>query len=57
VQNGGVDTDLTHIVAALADLSDTELYALIAATYGVPQTAPRLLAWIDGKCVMMQGLP
>jgi hypothetical protein len=23
---------------------------LITATYGVPQTAPGLLAWIDGAC-------
>jgi hypothetical protein len=28
-------------------ISDTELTALIAATYGVPQTAPGLLARID----------
>ena len=45
-----MDTDLTAIKAALADISDTELAALIAATYGVPQTAPGLLAWIDGAC-------
>ncbi len=46
-QNAEMDTDLTAIKAALADISDTELAALIAATYGVPQTAPGLLAWID----------
>jgi len=45
-----VNTDLTAIKAALAEISDTELAALIAATYGVPQTAPGLLAWIDGAC-------
>lgn len=45
-----MDEPLTPIVAALADLSDTELAALIAATYGVPQIAPRLLAWIDDAC-------
>jgi hypothetical protein len=45
-----MDTDLTAVKAALADTSDTELAALIAATYGVPQTAPGLLAWIDGAC-------
>lgn len=45
-----MDTDLTNIKAALADISDTELAALIAGTYGVPQTAPGLLAWIDGAC-------
>ena len=43
-----MDTDLTAIKAALAEISDTELAALIAASYGVPQTAPGLLAWIDG---------
>jgi hypothetical protein len=42
-----MDTDLTTIKAALADISDTELATLIAATYGVPQTAPGPLAWID----------
>ena len=45
-----MDTDLTAVKAALADISDTELAALIAATYGVPQTAPGLLAWIEGAC-------
>jgi hypothetical protein len=45
-----MDTDLTAIKAALADISDIELAALIAATYGVPQTAPGLLAWIDSAC-------
>ena len=49
-QNGGMDTDLARVVAALAKISDTELHALIGATYGVPQTAPGLLAWIDGTC-------
>ena len=41
-----MDSDLTAVRAALADSSDTELAALIAATYGVPQTAPVLLARI-----------
>ena len=45
-----MDTDLTAVKAALAEITDTELAALIAATYGVPQTAPGLLAWIDGAC-------
>jgi len=36
------------MASALADVGDTELHALIAATYGVPQIAPRRLAWIDG---------
>ena len=29
---------------------DAEPLALIAATYGVPQTAPGLLAWLDSAC-------
>jgi len=46
-QSGPMDTALTAINAALAEVSDTELAALIAATYGVPQTALGLLG-IDG---------
>ena len=42
-----MDADLTAIKAALAEVSDTELAALITATYGVPQTAPGLMAWIE----------
>jgi hypothetical protein len=42
-----MDADLQSVVAALAELTDTELQALIDSTYGVPQTAPGLLAWID----------
>jgi hypothetical protein len=38
--DGAMDTDLTAAKTALADISDAELAALIAATYGVPQTAP-----------------
>jgi hypothetical protein len=49
-QIAAMDTDLTGVRATLAEISDTELAALIAATYGVPQTAPGLLAWIDGAC-------
>ena len=49
-QSDPMDTDLSAIKAALAEISDTELAALIAATYGVPQTAPGLLAWIDSAC-------
>ena len=41
---------LTAVETVLADISNVELRALIAATYGVPQTAPGLLAWIDGAC-------
>ena len=31
-------------------LTDSELQALIDATYKAPQTAPGLLAWIDAAC-------
>ena len=42
-----MDADLIAIKTALAEISDGELHALIAATYGVPQTAPGLLAWLE----------
>jgi hypothetical protein len=45
-----VDTDLRAIKAALAQVSDIELRALIDATSSVTQTAPGLLAWIDAAC-------
>ena len=45
-----MDTDLTAVKAALTGISDRELRALIATTYGVPQIAPGLLAWIDSAC-------
>jgi len=45
-----MDTDLTAIKVTLRDISDTELAALITATYGVPQTAPGLLAWVEHAC-------
>ena len=45
-----MDTDLTAVKAALTNISDTELAALITATYGAPQTAPGLLAWIEHAC-------
>ena len=45
-----MDTDLRAIEAALAQVTDTELRALIDATSGVTQTAPGLLAWIDTAC-------
>ena len=32
-------------------MSDTELDALINATYKVEQIAPGLLAWLDSACV------
>ena len=40
-----MDTDLTAVKAALADISDTELAALIAASCGIPQTAPGPIGW------------
>ena len=36
---------------ALAVMSNTELDALIKATYRVEQIAPGLLAWLDSACV------
>ena len=45
-----METDLAPIKAALAQVADTELRALIDATSGVTQTAPGLLAWIDSAC-------
>jgi hypothetical protein len=42
-----MDIDLTAIKAALADTSDTELDALIAATHYVPQIAPGMLARME----------
>ena len=49
-QNAAMDTNLTAIKSALADISNTELTALIAATNGVPQIAYGLLVWIEGAC-------
>lgn len=40
-------TNQQPVVAALADLTDDELHALIATANGGPQTAPSLLAWIE----------
>ena len=45
-----MDTDLHAIAAALAELTDAELYALIVATNEAPPVAPGLLAWIEGAC-------
>lgn len=45
-----MDADLTPVVAALANLSDAELHALMDTTYKVPQIAPGLLAWLEGAC-------
>ena len=38
-QDAALNIHLTAVKAALADSSDTELAELIAATYGIPQTA------------------
>lgn len=45
-----MDADLSPVVAALADLDDGELAALIDATNEVPQSAPGLLAWVEHVC-------
>ena len=42
-----MDADLTAVVAALAELEDGELAALMEAANNVPQIAPGLLAWIE----------
>jgi hypothetical protein len=46
-----MDANPTRIVAALADLTDVELRALIDAANRAPQTAPCLLAWIEHAAV------
>ena len=45
-----MDTNLTAVKAALAELTDAELHALIAAANGVPPVAYGLLVWIEGAC-------
>jgi hypothetical protein len=45
-----MDADLTPVAAALAELDDRELGALIDATNDAPQTAPGLLAWLESAC-------
>jgi hypothetical protein len=45
-----MDRAMHSLVVALAELDDSELHALIAATNRVPQTAPRLFAWIADAC-------
>jgi hypothetical protein len=42
-----MDADLSPIVAALANLHEGELAALMEATSNVPQIAPGQLAWIE----------
>jgi hypothetical protein len=50
MQNPSVKADLQPVAAALAELTDAELHALIAATNGVPQIAYGFLVWIEGAC-------
>ena len=45
-----MNTHLTPIKTALADLSDAELHALIAASNDAPPVAYGLLVWIEGAC-------
>ena len=45
-----MDANLQPITAALAELSEPQLHALIDATKGVPQIAPGLLAWLKAAC-------
>jgi hypothetical protein len=40
IDNGAAEVALRNIKAALADISETEMTALIGATNGVPQIAP-----------------
>lgn len=50
VQNHTVEATLERLAAALADVDDAELFALVKAANGVPQIAPGLLAWIEHAC-------
>src|SRR5216110_754702 len=50
IQLRSVASDLIPVAAALADLSDCELCALIDTTNNVPQIVPGLLAWIGHAC-------
>jgi len=45
-----MDTDLTPIKDALADLTDAELHGLIAASNGAPPIVYGLLVWVEGAC-------
>ena len=50
VQNALVSPGLDSVVAAVADLEDHELGALIAMVDDGPQIAPGLFAWIEHVC-------
>jgi len=45
-----MEPNLQPIVAALTDLTDVELYALIASANDATQAAPGLLAWLEHAC-------
>jgi|SRR5450755_2927774 len=45
-----VEPDLQAVLSAFADLTGSELNALIDATKNVPPNAPELLAWIAATC-------
>jgi hypothetical protein len=47
---GRVAADLLPVAAALAELNDGELCALIGATNILPQIVPGLWAWIGHAC-------
>ena len=47
---GNDAADMTLVAAALAELSDCELCALIDTIDNVPQIVPGLLAWIGHAC-------
>jgi len=47
---GSDATDLMPVAAALAELNDGELCALVDATNNAPQIVPGLLAWIGHAC-------
>ena len=47
---GSYAADLMPVAAALAELNDGELCALIEVTNSVPQIVPGLLAWIGHAC-------
>ena len=50
IRIGSHPLDLTLVAAALAELSDCELCALIDTADNVPQVVPGLLAWIGHAC-------
>ena len=45
-----MNSDVIGVSTALAELTDAELHALIAASNGAPPIAYGLLVWIEGAC-------